>query len=48
MGFWGVDGSALSFNAKAAEARHVAPFGVKLAEELNDRHHTQHVACTSL
>ena len=30
------DGTTPSFNAKAAETRHLAPFGVLLAQELYD------------
>ena len=32
----------LLFKAIAAETRHLTPFGVKLAEELNDRYNTEH------
>ena len=37
------DGSALSFKANAAETRHLVRFGVKLAELINDRYHTEHI-----
>ena len=39
-----VDGPALAFKAKSAEeTRHLASFGVNLAEELNDRYNTEHI-----
>ena len=34
-------GSASSVNAKPAERRHLTPFGVKLAEEVNNMHNTE-------
>ena len=37
------DGSAPSFNAKAAETKHLVPCRVKLAEELKDRYNTEHI-----
>ena len=46
---WGItkfkrgDGSSPSFKARAAETRHLVRFGVKLAELINDRYHTEHI-----
>ena len=37
------DGSAPSFKAKAAETRLLVPFGLKLADELNDKYNTEHI-----
>ena len=36
------DGPAHSVKAKAVETRHLTPFGVKLAEELNDWYNKEH------
>ena len=36
------DGTTPSFKAKAAETRHLAPFGVLLAQELYDWYQTDH------